>query len=142
MEILPIKIRQGKLSDEDFVYSSWIHCLGNSKPYSSLDRNWFAAAQHALIERLLNRSRVFIACDPEDEDQIYGYIVGELDRAILHWVYVKQRFRKVNVATRLFEAALPQTVPCIASIRTPAFSQLEKRWDISFRSHALCEKHV
>tara|TARA_R110000868_G_scaffold148576_1_gene370549 strand:+ start:412 stop:708 length:297 start_codon:yes stop_codon:yes gene_type:complete len=43
---------------------------------------------------------VIIACDPNDDKTIYGYIVAELDQAamILHWVYTKHSFRNFGMA--------------------------------------------
>jgi hypothetical protein len=139
-EKLIIELREGKPIDEDFIFSSWIQCLGNSRPYSGLDRNWFTTAQHALIEKLLKNSKILIACDPEDDDQIYGYMVYNPMSNVLHWVYVKQLFRRAKVASRLLGKVFDGNVT--ASIQTPALSSLNGSFSITVRTYALCEKHV
>lgn len=138
--MLEIGIRPRQKYDDDFIYSSWIHCLGNIRPYCNLDKNWFTSAQHALISQLLERSTVVIAHDPEDENQIYGYMVCEPKKNILHWVYVKQLFRRAHIGTRLLEKALSDDI--VASIRTPTINSLSEKWNITFRTHAICENHA
>jgi len=140
--MLEIKTRPGRKLDEDFIYSSWIHCLGNVRPYCSLDKNWFSSAQHSLIDHLLDRSHVLVAHDPEDDNQIYGYLVCEPKKNVLHWVYVKQLFRRADIGTRLINQALNTNADIIVSIRTPTITSLSEKWGLTFHTHALCESHV
>lgn len=44
-----------------------------------------------VIEQLLARSKVVVACNPEKPEQILGYVVAE--QGVLHWLFVKSPFR-------------------------------------------------
>jgi len=57
---LPIAIRAAVPADEAFLFSGWLRSLADQPPLRGLldgrglDRNWYSAAQHALIARLLS----------------------------------------------------------------------------------------
>lgn len=151
---LAVTIRPAVAYDLPLIYSSWINTLCEARPWAGCDRNWIAAAAHALISRLLARPtcQVFVACNPDHADQIYGYLVAEPrgDR-LIHWVYTKKGtraglgFRCAGVATRLFTAAFgaegsaPVTATCRTAPATTIAARWQGRWPIEFRSHALCE---
>lgn len=69
-------------------------------------RDVFFDYQQRLIEALLRRpkTQVLVACQYNDADLIFGYLVGEPPR-ILHWVYVKKPFRNSGIMARLIKAA-------------------------------------
>ena len=137
MNEAPIKIREMMADDRQLIYSSWIKSLRHVHPYCILDRNWFSAAQHALISCLMERSDALIACDNDDDGQIYGYVVYEPKKNIMHWVYVKQMFRNMHVGTRLAgEAFKGRQIIC--SIKTPSILAIAPKWNITFRTYELC----
>lgn len=51
----------------------------------------------------MNRSSASIACSPEDPDVIVGYLVYE--PKTIHYVYVKEAFRKLGICRRLLVEA-------------------------------------
>ncbi len=67
-----------------------------------------------IIHRILQRSQVFVACDPEDDSFCYGFISAECVgtstpqgwAALLHYVYVTQTRRREGLAERLSQHAL------------------------------------
>jgi len=138
---LPIDIRPSVPADEPVIYSHWIECQSRQRPFSKLDTNWHAAGQHALIERLLKRTRVMVACDPRDPDQIYGYLVTGRPR-VLYWIYVKMDFRRGAVATRLLRHVFDDlgTKPIEFTTRTCAILHHRDRWRLEYQSHYLCEE--
>jgi GNAT superfamily N-acetyltransferase len=162
---LPLYVRRVRKSDLGFIYATWMNNLREKSQYASertcnkcgsklrgIDKNWFFAAQHALITRLMSRSAVFVACSIHNDDQLYGYIVCEPlnDEPLLHWLFVKDSsargvgpgYRRAGVAQRLMEAAFPRLgeQDIVATIRTPSASQLPARWQLSFNTHRLCER--
>jgi GNAT superfamily N-acetyltransferase len=66
--------------------------------------------QYGLIQRLIGRSKVLLAKNQEDDEQIFGYIVAETlspDRPIVHYCYVKEPFRRLGIASKLYATVTP-----------------------------------
>ncbi len=157
---LPVSVRAAAPADEGFIFSGWLRSLADQPPFRDLlesrglDRNWYSAAQHALISRLLARAsvRVLAATSPQHPDHLIGFMVFEPAERVVHWIYVKKGakvglgFRCAGVATRLMIAAFGErsAEPVTASIRTATGTALaskwSERWPITFRSHRLCEE--
>lgn len=87
---------------------------------------------------LLGRSRVLVACDAEDEDEILGYAVGEpgddTGPAAVHWVYVRLDMRRKGVAKKMFEdIAEGAAGVCITAVTKGWIRQLAnvKGWSVA-----------
>lgn len=96
--------------DEDipFIYNSWLKSYRDAPSMATIPNTLYYAGQHGLIETLLERSHVVVACSSEDPSQIMGYIVYEAprpDSSVIHWAYVKHPFRNFGVAKALEGAA-------------------------------------
>lgn len=101
-----LSIRPMVEHDTNFIYNSWLksaqadHDLPNSKFFDSYRDH---------IKEILKRSKVIVACDPEDPTFLHGYMVCQQVEGvfILHWVYVKAPFRKMGVASDLIRSEFP-----------------------------------
>ena len=107
----PIQIRPAREGDAPVVISTWV----NSYRYGSVDmrqrvlRRVYFEWQRALVIDILTRPTTvaLIAHDPEMDTVVYGYLVGEVnrtDRPIIHYVYVKESWQHLGIATALIEA--------------------------------------
>ena len=137
----PLAIREARPSDLALVYSAWINSLGRRRPFSALDRNWFSAATHALVTCLMDNPDVgaTMACNPDRPDQAYGYSVHGPGR-VLHWLYVRHKWRRASIGSQLMIDAFGGfDEPIEITVRTPAIAHLEQKWNLRYRSHALCE---
>lgn len=109
-----LKFRPTMPGDEGFVLETWRKSYQKCSEFAR--KIWaplYFKFHHPIIEGLYRRATTLIACDPEIETVIYGYLVYEqrpdafwltLDmpiRPIVHYVYVKEAWRKMHVATRL-----------------------------------------
>jgi GNAT superfamily N-acetyltransferase len=57
-------------------------------------------SQHqSILKKILDRSLVLVASDPEEDDHVFGYCVFERD--CLHWVYVKKDLRRMGLGSYL-----------------------------------------
>lgn len=111
--------------------------MRGSRPFDGVDPNWFSAAQHALIEKLLRVSVVLVACHPDHPDQVFGYLVGDPEERYLHWLYVRHDFRRCGIASQLLAQAYgdaPITVTC----NVTGTSYLRRHRRVRVRSHPLC----
>ena len=101
-----VKIRSIRESDEAFIFHSWLTGFRGSDAMEGVRKSTYFPNQHEVIETLLKRSDVRVACNIEEEDHVYGYMVFEDDLLrdhILHWIYVKAPFRGLGIGQMLFE---------------------------------------
>lgn len=88
--------------------------------------------EHSLIiEQLLARSKVVVACnpDPDEQWQVLGYVVAEA--GALHWVFVKAPFRWDPTAEhhpRLGTALLNELPDDIRGCRCSHWTKHMRRW--------------
>jgi hypothetical protein len=96
---LEISIRSVRDSDWNFILSSWKQSYRDSEPM--VPNHIYFAEMHARIEHLKQGgARFLVACDPNDQDFIVGWLCDTPDGA-LHYVYVRQSMRLADVAKRL-----------------------------------------
>lgn len=122
--LLAISIREGKPEDLGLVFNSWKRSLRKyhrDMPTSA----YFAYMNNTCDEILAGMPRIFVACSPEDENVIFGYLVAEAtaDALVLWMAYVLDPYRNERVAKRLLARAVaeldpdagPRTVYCASS---------------------------
>ena len=99
-----------KLTDEPFIFNSWIRSYHQSPEGSSMRDNIYAERQHKRIEMFLARA-TFIMLRPDDWDEgIVGYACGERMRGqnVFHYAFVKTGFRGQGHGDRLLQAIVDQ----------------------------------
>ncbi len=98
-------IRAAKPEDLNFVRASFRNGLyyGNSWfnliPYPIFKRHY-----RPVIEAIIAKNDVWVACLKDDPDVILGYGIVSKDFTTIHWTHVKDKFRKMGIA----RALLPQ----------------------------------
>ncbi|MCP4591667.1 MAG: hypothetical protein GY842_13080 [bacterium] len=122
-----------------FVFSSWI--AEWRKEHPSVDSNWLAVAQHAMISKLLDQPSVItlVAVNPDNHDQIAGYIVAEPERRVLHWLYTRGRYRKARVASQLLQEAFGDPSEPVEVTGITHRLRWFQRWRLVPRTYRLCE---
>ena len=93
-----LEIRGYRGTDEGFVYGSWLKHYWDIVEHD-MRKSIFMQYHHKVIEGILERGSVRVACSSVDDDQIIGYMV--IEGSILHYVYVKSPFRKSGVCKLL-----------------------------------------
>lgn len=94
------KIRKLKASDLPFIYSTWLRSLYYGNEFFGLiGKKVFFDKYKLVLYSLVADNEVQVCCDVQDEDVILGYAVYTPDR--LHWVYVKESWRRLGVAKSL-----------------------------------------
>lgn len=101
------KLRSLRRSDERFVRSSWVKSY--RKHECKCTASWYWRVQQLLIDQLLKTSTIKVAVDSTDDTQILGYIVGDTrHKPTLHFIYVKNPFRRLGIGTTLFRSVFNQ----------------------------------
>ena len=97
-----VALRPKQADDESFIYSSWLRSYRSSPIVTHMNNDVYYDNHKLVIKKLLEISDVMIACNPEDPDQIYGFICYE--PGIIHYLYVKYPFRKMGLAKYLLSS--------------------------------------
>lgn len=97
---LPIAIRQAHSGDLAFIYSSWLRSFKGSRDKHVSPEVYFEG-QHELIGNLLDSANTtaLVATPAYDAGIILGWCVKTNDT--LHYVYVKEAFRRMGIAKLL-----------------------------------------
>lgn len=101
----PFRIRVGNEKDRAFIVFSWMSSFyenENGPAVRHADREHYRAEMNRVFDRLVMTARILVACDLEDENVLIGFAAATLRE--LHYVFVRQDFRKVGIARKLIEA--------------------------------------
>lgn len=142
-----IVLRAAADGDMAFIYSSWLKAhydIGSN--VKAIDRRTFESHHRTIIEKLLGRSQILIASDPEVSDLIYGWIVFEPIGAqvCIHYSYVRGSQRRFGIGRRLYEAAKAlgrhdDDLPVLTSHYSPNWNWIDRR--STYNPYASDESH-
>lgn len=103
---IPFLIRDPKGNDLPFVLNSWLKSdRDNGRNRLMSQETYYGGYRDECIKKL-DKGFVTVACNTEDEDQIFGWVCA--DAGVIHYVYVKVPFRNSGVASALVKAAEPE----------------------------------
>ena len=95
-----IVIRPPTETDIPFIFSTWLKGLYHGNLYyKKIKQDVFYAKYHKVLESILPRYTVRVACMEDEPDVILGYVVYLGD--VLHWAFVKKAWRKLGIANKL-----------------------------------------
>ena len=96
------------LIDEDhaFLFNSFLKSYRFSPFAEKITNTIYFEDHHKLIERIIENSKVLVACNPSDPSQLYGYILAGEEEGVLviHFLYVKHTFRNMGIGKTLLDA--------------------------------------
>lgn len=95
-------IRSFMPEDKNFIYSTWLRGLYFGNDYfGAIPSQVFFSKYSSIVEKVLalNKCEVYVACLPDAKDVILGYAI--LYPGILHWIFVKDSWRKLGIAKAL-----------------------------------------
>lgn len=97
---MKILLRSIEESDLPFVFSTWLKGLyhGNIL-FNKIDQDIFYSKYHLVLESLIKKSFVKVACLESEPDVILGYSVSDIH--CLHWIFVKKAWRKLGIGKSL-----------------------------------------
>jgi GNAT superfamily N-acetyltransferase len=101
-----IGVRHMLPADRDYVTHTWLH---NYATYGlgvgGIDREVLFRCHRQIVHRLLDKHTTAVAYDPNDTRIILGFLCGDTypSAALVHFAYVRRRFRKRGIAQMLLE---------------------------------------
>jgi hypothetical protein len=135
---LEAAVRAAKASDSAFILDAWVESFRESHSAGVIPMPMYRRVYKEAIAWLLARDgmELLVACNPLDEDQVFGFLAHELgviDRAThrdipaLHYLFVKQPFRRLGIARQLLAASAVNTAqPFYASFKTAVATELAR----------------
>jgi GNAT superfamily N-acetyltransferase len=111
---IEIDIKHSSSIDKEkaFIYNSWLKSFGKSTEARRMAAKVYFEGYSKIVDSILKNSFVAIALNPDDADQILGYVVFNYDEdinlSVVHYVYVKEAFRKLGIAKKLMEQIQPK----------------------------------
>jgi len=128
-------IRSIRKIDEDFIYHSGLHTV-------SCPTKTVTAMTRCLIDSLVKAGQVKIWCPDDDENHIIGWVAyGNLeDTPLLHFMFIKKKFRNNGIATELLESIYPdreETTFCTFWTHHMQDMNARQRWNVKFASNLL-----
>jgi L-amino acid N-acyltransferase YncA len=130
-----INFREKQEGDLNFIMSSYLKSYRTAGDNTRMTNEVYFFNYKKIIARILERCQCLIACDPEDEAHLYGYILYEMieDMPVLHYVYVKHVYRYLGIAKQLAEKAIGKDNKAIvASHVTKIFDNVSKKYNIYY----------
>lgn len=123
---LPIALRPIREEDLPFVTDTWLRSYRETN--FAVPHDQYMETQRRVIKLLLRSSRIAVACDPDDSDQIFGYAVWRPGpgRPLLHWAFVKQPFRRLGVFRRLLTVVDPDSRGVVLTHRSIHYQELRQ----------------
>lgn len=110
MEKVPLKFRTRDDSDRNFIFASWMRSFRTGSTWAKeIPAEIYSTRHSQLINDLLTNSGSVVACSSDDPDQIFGFGIYQPSTdniAIVHWVYVKEMYRKLGIGEQIFRQCL------------------------------------
>lgn len=125
-----VLIRRADADDAAFVFSYWLRDHYEHSAFAKgVSKSTYMQLHHLLLERTIARSTMWVACDVDQPDVLFGFICTEGDT--LHYLFVKRRFRGFGIGGRLLSAAGMASGPKLFTHLTDTMISLRKRWPLA-----------
>lgn len=123
------EVRAYTATDFNFVAATFLRGLYyGDTVFSDMPKNAFMQNYKPVLEALIKRSDVWVACLKDAPDVILGYSIISRDFTTIHWVFVKKPWRKKGIARSI----LPQYPTAVTHLTAQGKSLLTKFQDCVF----------
>lgn len=129
---VPLEIRQATPEDANFILNSWLKSYRQSNFAKAITNTVYFEGHHKVIRALLKKSSCLIACNEQDPNQIYGYIVSETvsNIPVVHYAYVKQTFRSMRIGQILLNKVKKPEEAGVYTHSTRAAEKLAAKYNL------------
>lgn len=125
-------IRAVRPEDNSFLISSYLKSQRYIHPNQEMrDIDYFREFK-PIAESMVESTEILIACNPEDEWQIFGWISYYTQPVAVNYIYVKFPYRKNGLAKDLFNLINPHKLPMVATHTSPVFEQVKERYRLNY----------
>lgn len=135
MNDLPVSIRLANSDDLGYVIATWSRDYHKVHPINFIPNNIYIPNQTKLINNIISKTQIYVACIEDEPNTIVGYMVAkpyDKDNIILHWMNVKGIFRRVGVAKILLSTFDYNNKNIICSHYFDLFKKLKDRYNLVY----------
>jgi hypothetical protein len=130
-----VSIRSATEDDHGFILNSWLKSYYDTADLSPrISREVFFKNEGKIIKELLRTELIKVICNPHDETHIYGYACYNDTPVTLHYIYVKQPFRKMGLAKNLLRDYL-ESEDVIVSYSTSRIKRFGKHYNFKYNPY-------
>lgn len=120
-----ISIRPATSEDLPYIVTTWVRSFRES-PYAGLVPNhlYYSVYEATVTDILARGATLLVACSTDDPDYIVGFACWEHvpgrfhSRHIVHYVFVREKFRRLGIARRLMAKLEDRRAP-LYTFRVP-----------------------
>lgn len=136
---IPLLFRSRNADDRNFIVSSWMRSFrSGSKWAKDVSAEVYKVQHQRVIMQLLANSGSIVACSPDDPNQIFGYAIYQPSAegiAIIHWLYVKEMYRKLGIGASIYREVLMAAdhdlkMPCAVTHSTHALDWAADKYNL------------
>ena len=120
-----VEIRAGRNADLPMIFRAWLEGAHASPQWRHVPRELFFPRHRQVLETVLMRGLTLVATPSGEPDVILGFCVSEKPN-VLHWAYVKPKFRGFGICAHLLRSAAVDVDHCTFS-----------HWTLPGRRHLL-----
>lgn len=134
-----VKYRPHKESDINFIYSTWLKSYRQSSWAEMMPNSVFFSQHAEIIKQIIARptTSITIICNPEDEEQVYGYLVSEANHSILHFAYIKYNYRKLSMMKTLLSTFGKSTHNTFITHLPRHFNNIKDKYGLIYNPYLL-----
>lgn len=119
--------------DAPFVFSGWVESFRSAHAAGPIPSDMYRTLYREILRRVLDRSRVVVAYNLDRPTQLFGFAVrdreDDQERPVLHYVFVKQFFRRNGVARYLVqELGISTRDPFVYTFKSQAAKTIARKW--------------
>lgn len=126
-----LKFRRARPDEAALVRSSWFESYRKGGCAPEVPFPTYKTGQNEIMDRLLGRGQVWVATLTEVPDEVLGWVC--FDETAIHYVYVKQAYRRRGIATSLIALAGAR----VFTHQTRAWRPLATRFRLQFNPYLL-----
>jgi hypothetical protein len=122
-------------SDYAFISNAWLRSYRHSAFAGKIPSDVYFYKHEPLIARVIEASEIIIACNPDDQDQLFGFLCYENKKSwyYAHYIYVKKVFRGMDIATDMLKmSGLDSSLKHLATHRTTDYEVLARKLNSPF----------
>lgn len=127
-------LRPPQQSDRNFIFDSWLKSYKESYEGKRIPSKIYFKIFQPELERIIEKSQVCVACDPEDHDQIYAYVVYEYidDILCIHWAFTKHTFRRLGIMNDLIKQINVSNNPILCTYIGINYDALKNKYNLIY----------
>jgi len=130
MNKISVAFRPYAATDLNFIISSWLYGWENSPQNFGVHKHVYFKTTEVYIKETLKRSGALIACDPDEPDEIFGFVCAEYmdDETVFHWLHVKSSYRGFGVGRALFLYVHKHDYPPFTTSYCPRYDSVDEMY--------------